>query len=130
MSLEQSLEFIDEDEFVEVTPSAVRIRKKLLKEYERKELTDFSACLFSINLATTTPISNNTQAGMAKRSWEIISGGVNIIPSTKQPMIKYGRFRANAVEVVIPEDTNNEVAIGISKANPNAKNIFIMKSKY
>ena len=81
-------------------------------------------------LATTTPISNNTQAGMAKRSWEIISGGVNIIPSTKQPIIKYGRFRANAVEVVIPEDTNNEVAIGISKANPNAKNIFIMKSKY
>ena len=67
---------------------------------------------------------------MAKRSWEIISGGVNFIPSTKQPMIKYGRFCANAVEVVIPEDTNNEVAIGISKANPNAKNIFIMKSKY
>ena len=67
---------------------------------------------------------------MAKRSWEIISGGVSIIPSTKQPIIKYGRFRAIAVEVVIPEDTNNEVAIGISKANPNAKNIFIMKSKY
>jgi len=38
MSLEQSLEFIDEDEFVEVTPSAVRIRKKLLKEYERKRV--------------------------------------------------------------------------------------------
>ena len=35
MSLEQSLEFIDEDEFVEVTPSAIRIRKKLLKEYGR-----------------------------------------------------------------------------------------------
>ena len=39
MSLEQSLEFIDEDEFVEVTPSAVRIRKKLLKEYERKRVS-------------------------------------------------------------------------------------------
>ncbi len=38
MSLEQCLEFIDEDEFVEVTPSAVRIRKKLLKEYERKRV--------------------------------------------------------------------------------------------
>ena len=38
MSLEQSLEFIDEDEFVEVTPSAVRIRKKQLKEYERKRV--------------------------------------------------------------------------------------------
>ena len=93
-------------------------------------VTDLSAYFFSINLATTTPISNNIQAGIAKRSCEIISGGVNIIPITKQPMIKYGRFRDNAVEVVIPEDTNNEVAIGISKANPNAKNIFIMKSKY
>ena len=81
-------------------------------------------------MATRTPISNNTQAGIAKRSWEIISGGVNIIPSTKQPIIKYGRFRANAMEVVIPEDTNNEVAIGISKAKPNDKKIFIIKSKY
>ena len=67
---------------------------------------------------------------MAKRSCEIISGGVNIIPSTKHPIIKYGRFRANASEVVIPEDTNKDVAMGISKAKPNAKNIFIMKSKY
>ena len=39
MSLEQSLEFIDEDEFVEVTPSAVRVRKKLLKEHQRKRDT-------------------------------------------------------------------------------------------
>ncbi len=36
MSLEQALEFIDDDELVEVTPAAVRIRKKYLKEYERK----------------------------------------------------------------------------------------------
>jgi GTP-binding protein len=35
-SLEQALEFIEEDELVEVTPSAIRIRKKLLKEHERK----------------------------------------------------------------------------------------------
>jgi len=35
-SLEQALEFIDEDELVEVTPQAIRIRKKLLKEHERK----------------------------------------------------------------------------------------------
>ncbi|MBS0288941.1 MAG: translational GTPase TypA [Proteobacteria bacterium] len=35
-SLEQSLEFIEEDELVEVTPVAIRIRKKLLKEHERK----------------------------------------------------------------------------------------------
>lgn len=36
MTLEQALEFIEEDELVEVTPSAIRIRKKFLKEHERK----------------------------------------------------------------------------------------------
>jgi len=36
MSLEQALEFIDDDELVEVTPSSIRIRKKFLKEHERK----------------------------------------------------------------------------------------------
>jgi len=36
MSLEQALEFIDDDELVEVTPAAIRIRKKLLREHERK----------------------------------------------------------------------------------------------
>jgi GTP-binding protein len=36
MSLEQALEFIDNDELVEVTPASIRIRKKFLKENERK----------------------------------------------------------------------------------------------
>ena len=36
MSLEQALEFIDDDELVEVTPVAIRVRKKYLKEHERK----------------------------------------------------------------------------------------------
>jgi GTP-binding protein len=35
-SLEQALEFIDDDELVEVTPSSIRLRKKLLTENERK----------------------------------------------------------------------------------------------
>ncbi|HEY3518068.1 MAG TPA: translational GTPase TypA [Gammaproteobacteria bacterium] len=35
-SLEQALEFIDDDELVEVTPTSVRLRKKLLTENERK----------------------------------------------------------------------------------------------
>jgi GTP-binding protein len=30
------LEFIEEDELVEVTPASVRIRKKLLQENERR----------------------------------------------------------------------------------------------
>jgi len=36
LTLEQAMEFIDDDELVEVTPTQLRIRKKLLKEYERK----------------------------------------------------------------------------------------------
>ncbi|MBB71219.1 MAG: translational GTPase TypA [Legionellales bacterium] len=35
-SLEQALEFIEDDELVEVTPETIRLRKKLLKEHERK----------------------------------------------------------------------------------------------
>ena len=35
-SLEQSLEFLDDDELLEVTPSNLRLRKKLLKETDRK----------------------------------------------------------------------------------------------
>ncbi len=36
MSLEQALEFIDDDELVEVTPNHIRLRKKHLLEHERK----------------------------------------------------------------------------------------------
>ncbi len=35
-SLEQSLEFLDDDELLEVTPANLRLRKKLLKESDRK----------------------------------------------------------------------------------------------
>ena len=35
-TLEQALEFIEEDELVEVTPESIRLRKKLLQEHERK----------------------------------------------------------------------------------------------
>ena len=35
-SLEQALEFVEDDELVEITPTAIRIRKKHLKEHERK----------------------------------------------------------------------------------------------
>lgn len=35
-SLEQALEFIDDDELVEVTPLSIRLRKKALKEHDRK----------------------------------------------------------------------------------------------
>ena len=36
LTLETALEFIDDDELVEVTPNNIRLRKKLLKETDRK----------------------------------------------------------------------------------------------
>lgn len=36
MTLEQALEYIDDDELVEITPKSIRMRKKFLKEVDRK----------------------------------------------------------------------------------------------
>ncbi|MCW5510109.1 hypothetical protein IGA63_13245, partial [Pseudomonas aeruginosa] len=35
-TLEQALEFIADDELVEVTPKSIRLRKKMLNENDRK----------------------------------------------------------------------------------------------
>lgn len=42
-TLEQAIEFIDDDELVEVTPQNIRLRKKLLLEHERKKAGRASA---------------------------------------------------------------------------------------
>ena len=42
-TLEQALEFIEDDELVEVTPKSIRLRKKLLKEHERKRAKNAAA---------------------------------------------------------------------------------------
>jgi GTP-binding protein len=42
-SLEQALEFIEDDELVEVTPASIRLRKKLLLEHERKRASRAAA---------------------------------------------------------------------------------------
>ena len=36
-SLEEALEYIQDDEYVEVTPKTIRLRKIFLKEHERKK---------------------------------------------------------------------------------------------
>ena len=43
LSLEQAMEFINDDELVEVTPKHIRVRKRLLKEHERKRASKTSA---------------------------------------------------------------------------------------
>ena len=50
MSLEQALEFIEDDELVEVTPKAVRLRKKHLTENDRKRASRRAA------LAQSSPV--------------------------------------------------------------------------
>jgi len=37
MTLETALEFIADDELVEITPAAIRLRKRLLRAHERKK---------------------------------------------------------------------------------------------
>ena len=39
MSLEECMEYIDRDEYVEVTPKSIRIRKIYLDENERKRFS-------------------------------------------------------------------------------------------
>jgi GTP-binding protein len=42
-TLEEALEYIQEDEYVEVTPKNIRLRKIYLKDFERKKAgKDFS----------------------------------------------------------------------------------------
>jgi GTP-binding protein len=37
LTLEQALEYIDDDELVEITPKSIRLRKKVLDPNERKK---------------------------------------------------------------------------------------------
>ena len=37
LNLEQAIEFIADDEFVEVTPKSLRLRKKILQSNKRKK---------------------------------------------------------------------------------------------
>ncbi|MDO9089779.1 MAG: translational GTPase TypA, partial [Burkholderiaceae bacterium] len=36
MTLEKALAYIEDDELVEITPKSIRLRKRFLKEHERK----------------------------------------------------------------------------------------------
>ena len=43
LTLEQCIEFIDDDELVEITPKSLRIRKKFLDPNERKKMAKAAA---------------------------------------------------------------------------------------
>lgn len=45
LSLEQAIEFIDTDELLEVTPSSLRIRKKILDSRDRKRASIKKKCV-------------------------------------------------------------------------------------
>jgi len=40
MNLEQALEFIKEDELVEITPQSIRLRKRVLEANKRPKIRD------------------------------------------------------------------------------------------
>jgi GTP-binding protein len=40
MSLEESLDYIGPEEYIEITPSSIRLRKKYLTENDRKRKTN------------------------------------------------------------------------------------------
>ena len=39
LSLEMALEYIETDEYVEITPASIRLRKRILKEGDRRRHT-------------------------------------------------------------------------------------------
>ena len=43
LTLESAVEFIDDDELVEITPISIRIRKRHLQEHERKKASKLEA---------------------------------------------------------------------------------------
>ncbi len=43
VTLESAIEFIADDELVEITPKSIRIRKRLLQEHERKRASRAAA---------------------------------------------------------------------------------------
>ena len=69
-----------------------------------------------------------TKAGGAVTSCGL-AGGVRIMPTTKQPMITYGRIFFRYLTSTTPIHTSNTTATGISNATPKAKNSVITKSR-
>jgi GTP-binding protein len=47
LTLEYAVEFIADDELVEVTPKSIRIRKRLLQEHERKRASRVEEALLA-----------------------------------------------------------------------------------
>jgi GTP-binding protein len=44
LTLEESLEFLNEDEYCEVTPESIRLRKQILNKNEREKATLIRFC--------------------------------------------------------------------------------------
>jgi GTP-binding protein len=57
LSLELAIEFIDDDELVEVTPKSVRVRKRFLKEHERRRALRETSANAETEVRRATPVS-------------------------------------------------------------------------
>ena len=67
MSLEMALEYIEEDELVEVTPTKIRLRKKVLKETDRRKKV--AAVTVGRPYSQTTSRSRRRRAVRLRRQW-------------------------------------------------------------
>ncbi len=63
MSLEYAVEFIDDDELVEVTPQSIRLRKRHLKEHERRRASREGRVSLSLALALPRKESRKAASG-------------------------------------------------------------------
>jgi GTP-binding protein len=71
LTLEYAVEFIADDELVEVTPQSIRIRKRFLKEHERRRAA--CACpLQSLQPAVlTSPVSRGPPRANGEQRWPV-----------------------------------------------------------
>ena len=76
MSLERALDFIDEDELVEITPKTIRMRKKILDSTQRYRAARKST---SIRTATgVTPRRPPPQGGRAPGGPCVLDGRMGL----------------------------------------------------
>ena len=93
MTLEQSLEFINDDELVEVTPHSIRIRKRYLTENQRKREARGVSCTRFCSASRRRASSSTERA--SRRSSAGLLVFVGVFPTDTKEIAREAR-RSNA----------------------------------
>ena len=91
-TLEQAMEFIEDDELVEITPSSIRIRKRALKELDRKRAG--RGVRGRVSLAYLSRLRERSAAGRVRARRRLMLTG----PASTSPAC--GRGRRSRVRVL------------------------------